>query len=68
MESHIRRMQHRRVGFPVEVPVIGQGTWNLELDGRAAGVATLRRGLDEGMSHIDTAEMYGDGRVERIVG
>jgi diketogulonate reductase-like aldo/keto reductase len=61
-------MQRRRFGFPVEVPVIGQGTWNLELAGRAAALATLRRGIDEGMTHIDTAEMYGDGRVERIVG
>ncbi len=61
-------MRRRRFGFPVELPVIGQGTWNLEVAGRAAAVATLRRGLDEGMTHIDTAEMYGDGRVERIVG
>jgi diketogulonate reductase-like aldo/keto reductase len=33
-----------------------------------AAVAALRRGLDLGMSHIDTAEMYGAGRVEEIVG
>jgi diketogulonate reductase-like aldo/keto reductase len=35
---------------------------------REASIAALRRGLDLGMSHIDTAEMYGAGRVEEIVG
>jgi diketogulonate reductase-like aldo/keto reductase len=52
----------------VAVPVIGQGTWNMERDSRARGVAALRRGLDAGMTHIDTAEMYGGGRVEELVG
>lgn len=51
-----------------EVSVIGQGTWNLELADRTAAVATLRRGLDLGMNHVDTAEMYGDGAVETLVG
>ena len=51
-----------------EVSVIGQGTWYLERADRAAAVATLRRGLELGMRHIDTAEMYGDGVVEQIVG
>jgi diketogulonate reductase-like aldo/keto reductase len=49
------------------VPVIGQGTWNLERD-RRRGVGALRAGLDAGMTHIDTAEMYGSGRVEEMVG
>ena len=52
----------------VAVPVVGQGTWNMERDGRAAAVAALRAGLDLGMTHIDTAEMYGSGRVEELVG
>ncbi len=51
-----------------DVAVIGQGTWNIENDDRASAVAALRRGLDLGMTHIDTAEMYGSGRVEDIVG
>ncbi|HEX3527819.1 MAG TPA: aldo/keto reductase [Thermoanaerobaculia bacterium] len=51
-----------------EVAVVGQGTWNLERDDRRAALAALRRGLDAGMTHVDTAEMYGDGRVEEIVG
>jgi diketogulonate reductase-like aldo/keto reductase len=48
------------------VPVIGQGTWDSEKD-RSAAVAALRRGLDLGMTHIDTAEMYGDGAAEEVV-
>jgi len=47
--------------------LIGQGTWNMERNG-AASVAALRAGLDAGLTHIDTAEMYGSGRVEEIVG
>lgn len=50
-----------------EVAVIGQGTWQLEDGDRAAAIATLRRGLDLGMTHIDTAEMYGSGTVEEMV-
>ena len=38
---------------------IGQGTWRLDDDERAGAVAALRAGLDAGMSHVDTAEMYG---------
>jgi diketogulonate reductase-like aldo/keto reductase len=51
-----------------EVAVIGQGTWYGEGDDRAAAVAALCRGLDLGMTHIDTAEMYGSGAAEEIVG
>ena len=45
------------------VSVIGQGTWYLDSGDRAAAVAALRRGLELGMSHIDTAEMYGDAEL-----
>src|SRR5438105_1474605 len=51
-----------------DVAVIGQGTWNMERDDRAAAVAALRVGIDLGMTHIDTAEMYGSGEVEELVG
>ena len=53
----------------VEVPVIGQGTWMIEgdADREKRAVETLRLGLDLGLTHIDTAEMYGDGRVEQLV-
>jgi diketogulonate reductase-like aldo/keto reductase len=50
------------------VSVVGQGTWNMEGDDRASCVAALRAGLDAGMTHIDTAELYGSGEVEEIVG
>jgi diketogulonate reductase-like aldo/keto reductase len=50
------------------VPVLGQGTWNMERDDPAAAVDALRAGTDAGMTHIDTAEMYGGGRVEELVG
>jgi diketogulonate reductase-like aldo/keto reductase len=48
--------------------VVGQGTWHLETDDEKAAVSALRRGLDLGMTHIDTAELYGSGRSEAVVG
>src|SRR2546421_12918657 len=45
------------------VPVLGQGTWNLDGAPRSEAVAALRRGIDLGLTHIDTAEMYGDAEV-----
>ena len=56
----------RRFGpSDLEVPVIGQGTWQM---GRApeVEVAALRRGLDLGLTHLDTAEMY--GAAEQVTG
>jgi diketogulonate reductase-like aldo/keto reductase len=52
------------------VSVIGQGTWMIEgdPDRERRAIETLRLGIDLGMTHIDTAEMYGDGRVEELVG
>jgi diketogulonate reductase-like aldo/keto reductase len=43
-----------------QVSVIGQGTWYIDRGDRNSAVAALRRGIDLGMTHIDTAEMYGD--------
>ncbi len=51
-----------------EVSVIGQGTWEVENDDHTSVVAALQRGLDLGMNHIDTAEMYGRGVSEQLVG
>ena len=62
-------MRSRLFGSTGErVPVVGQGTWHLELEDRAKVVEALRHGLDLGMTHVDTAEMYGAGQVEEIVG
>lgn len=53
----------------VKVPVIGMGTWMIEgpqeVESRA--IEALRLGLDLGLTHIDTAEMYDNGRVEELV-
>jgi diketogulonate reductase-like aldo/keto reductase len=43
-----------------EIGIVGQGTWRLDDDARAGAIEALRRGLDAGMTHIDTAEMYGE--------
>lgn len=60
--------RHRFGPTKRDVPVIGQGTWYIEDGDRAAAVAALRQGLDLGMRHIDTAEMYGSGAAEELVG
>ncbi len=46
-----------------EVSVIGQGTWYIDHGHRKTAVAALRRGIDLGMTHIDTAEMYDDAEL-----
>jgi diketogulonate reductase-like aldo/keto reductase len=59
-------MERRRLqpaGPPVGI--IGQGTWQIDRGDRRAAVAALRRGLELGMTHIDTAEMY--GRAEDLI-
>ena len=52
------------------VPALGMGTWRMgERRGNAAReIAALTAGVDLGMTLIDTAEMYGDGGAEKIVG
>lgn len=65
-------MSGRTVALPdgTRVPALGQGTWNMgdSASTRAAEIATLREGIERGMTLIDTAEMYGDGRSEDLVG
>jgi diketogulonate reductase-like aldo/keto reductase len=62
-------MQQRRFGSEgPAIPAIGQGPWYIEQADRREAVAALRRGLDLGLTHIDTAEMYGSGRAEEVVG
>jgi diketogulonate reductase-like aldo/keto reductase len=52
------------------VPALGQGTWKMAEDRarRAEEVAALRLGIELGMTLVDTAEMYGEGRTEELVG
>jgi diketogulonate reductase-like aldo/keto reductase len=64
-------MTQRPFGWTgVQVPVIGQGTWMIEglADTERRSVDALRAGIDLGLTHIDTAEMYGSGRAEEITG
>jgi diketogulonate reductase-like aldo/keto reductase len=61
-------MESRQFGSPPrQVSEIGQGTWNIEQAPSAPAVAAVRRGIDLGMTHIDTAEMYGSGKAESLV-
>jgi diketogulonate reductase-like aldo/keto reductase len=51
------------------VAIVGQGTWNVPLrSGRDGAIAALRLGIDLGLTHLDTAEMYGDGGAETLLG
>jgi diketogulonate reductase-like aldo/keto reductase len=60
-------MEHRRFGAAGrDVSVMGQGTWYIDRAHRASAIAALHRGIDLGMTHIDTAEYYGE--AENIVG
>lgn len=54
----------------IDVAVIGQGTWDIPETGarRDEAISALRRGIELGLTHIDTAEMYGSGAAEEIVG
>src|SRR6201996_1364006 len=52
------------------VPALGQGTWRMGEDARLRKqeIAALRAGVDLGLTLIDTAEMYGDGATESLLG
>jgi diketogulonate reductase-like aldo/keto reductase len=71
-ETNSMSAELRTVTFPngSVVPVLGQGTWHMgEVEKeRAAEIRALQLGLDLGMTLIDTAEMYGDGEAEKVVG
>jgi diketogulonate reductase-like aldo/keto reductase len=65
MSSKPMRRPFGSTGF--QVAAVGQGSWRSDESDAAASVAALRRGLDLGMTHIDTAEMYGAGAAEKII-
>jgi diketogulonate reductase-like aldo/keto reductase len=52
----------------VSVPIIGEGTWNMERDRSTDTIAAVRLAIELGATHIDTAELYGRGRVETMLG
>jgi diketogulonate reductase-like aldo/keto reductase len=68
--TSIMSIRTTRLPSGAAMPVLGQGTWHMgeSAAARADEIAALRLGLDLGMTLIDTAEMYGDGRSESLVG
>jgi diketogulonate reductase-like aldo/keto reductase len=61
-------MNNRQFGYTEKtIPIIGQGTWQVPEAGsaRKEAIASLRRGIELGLTHIDTAEMY--GRAEEVI-
>ena len=63
-------MKRIELASGLSVAAIGQGTWHMgeRADRKGAEVAALRLGLDLGLDLIDTAEMYGEGGAEQVVG
>lgn len=72
LEEIKQSLAERQVTLPdgTSLPAIGQGTWNIGDNSNDAEkeIRALRLGLDLGMTLIDTAEMYGEGASERLVG
>jgi diketogulonate reductase-like aldo/keto reductase len=69
-QEHEHEMKTASLPDGARVPVLGQGTWNMgeKKSAHTDEVAALRLGIDLGMTLIDTAEMYGDGGAEKLVG
>ena len=63
-------MKHVTLPGGESVPALGMGTWMIGEDAatRAEEIASLQQGIDLGMALIDTAEMYGEGASEKLVG
>ncbi|MBB4005749.1 diketogulonate reductase-like aldo/keto reductase [Aurantimonas endophytica] len=62
-------MRQTQLPDGTSVPVLGQGTWMMgdEPGRRDAEIAALREGIELGMTLLDTAEIYGNGRSEQLV-
>lgn len=63
-------ISHITLNTGAVMPALGLGTWRMgeSATKRKQEIATLRHGLDRGLTLIDTAEMYGDGGAEEVVG
>ncbi|MGE0868612.1 MAG: aldo/keto reductase [Kofleriaceae bacterium] len=62
-------MKTRAFGpLATQVPVLGLGTWHMEGDDRVSAIDAIHHAIELGMTHIDTAELYGSGKVESLVG
>ncbi|MCL6605204.1 MAG: aldo/keto reductase [Paenibacillus sp.] len=68
--AEVNRKSRITLADGATVPRIGQGTWNMgnSASAREAEISALRLGIELGMDLIDTAEMYGDGKTELLVG
>ena len=66
----MRHLQLPHGTTPLSIPVLGLGTWKFgdSLSTRAAEIASVRTALELGYRLIDTAEMYGEGGAEEVVG
>ena len=64
------QIAHTSLADGTVVPVLGQGSWHMgdERGREKAEIAALRCGIELGMTLIDTAEMYGEGRAESLIG
>lgn len=63
-----RLFQHVFGCTRVEVPKVGLGTWYLESSDPRTAIAAVQTALDLGLTHLDTAELYGSGQAESLVG
>jgi len=66
-------MKYKQLGKTKEkIPVLGQGTWGIEKDDDKATCdkwkVALKKGIELGMTLIDSAEIYGEGKSEEVVG
>jgi diketogulonate reductase-like aldo/keto reductase len=67
-------MEYRELANGVKIPVLGVGTWGIggkhsaDYSNDEAGITAIRAAIDFGMTNIDTAEYYGAGHTEEIVG
>ena len=66
-------MEYKKI-CGIDIPVLGIGTWGMggtwekETDHDKEEIASIKTGIKLGMTHIDTAEMYGQGHAEELVG
>lgn len=61
-------MRYEKLGSASRVSRVGQVSWYVEQADWPQSIAAFQAGLDAGMNHIDTAEMYGDGQAETLIG
>ena len=70
MIKGIAMVDHIALKSGLMLPPFGFGTWKLGEDpsARATEIAAVRHAIDLGFNHLDTAEMYGDGATEDLLG